>query len=70
MELAEGKNPYDGYTAPEVIQMICYEEPPVLSSSEWSTEFVDFVEKCLVKDVNERWSMSELMNVRVFSKEL
>ena len=42
-----------------------------MSSAEWtaaakfSPEAVDFVSKCLVKNVEERWSVSELMNVSV-----
>ena len=42
---------------------VCTEPAPMLSSSKWSDEFVDFVSKCLVKDVNERWSVKELMEV-------
>lgn len=38
---------------------------PALSSSKWSVAFVDFVGKCLEKDVNKRWSVSELLNVRL-----
>ena len=34
-----------------------------------SEVFVDFVKKCLVKDVKERWSVSELMGVSSFSDE-
>ena len=45
------------------------DEPPSLSSK-WSPELVDFVSKCLVKDVKERWSVKQLMEVRVFSEEL
>ena len=44
---------------------MCDGQPPSLSSYEWSSEFVDFVSKCLVKDVEERWSVKELMEVRV-----
>ena len=42
---------------------MCLEPAPTLSSSKWSDELVDFVSKCLVKDVNERWSVKELMEV-------
>ena len=38
-------------------------ESPFLSSSERSAAFVDFLSKCLVKDVKERWSVSELLRV-------
>ena len=36
---------------------------PSLSSEIWSAEYVGFVEKCLVKDVNKRWSVKQLMEV-------
>ena len=64
IELAEGKNPYRLYTALQVMRLVCDGQPPSLSSSEWSAEFVDFVSKCLVKDVKERWSVEQLMEVR------
>ena len=63
IELAERQNPYAGCTSAAVMKAILMSEPPSLSSSKWSAEFVDFVNKCLVKDVKERWSVSELMNV-------
>ena len=44
------------------------DEPPSLSSK-WSSEFVDFVSKCLVKDVQERWSVKQLMDVSSFTRE-
>ena len=65
IELAEGQNPYAGCTSAAVMKAILMSEPPSLSSSKWSAEFVDFVNKCLVKDVKERWSVQELMEVRV-----
>ena len=42
-------------------------EPPAFSSSTWSNDLVDFVSKCLVKDVNERASVEELLEVGVSS---
>ena len=36
---------------------------PSLSSSEWSSDLVDFVKKCLVKDVKKRASVEDLMEV-------
>ena len=40
-------------------------QPPLsLSPSKWSSEFVDFVNRCLVKDVECRGSVEELMGVR------
>ena len=65
IELAEGKNPFAGCTALKVMRLVCDGQPPALSSSKWSAAFVDFVNKCLVKDVKERWSVQELMSVCV-----
>ena len=69
IEMAEGKNPFDGCTSAIVRKRVMKEEPPTLSSSKWSAAFVDFVNKCLMKDVKERWSVSELMEVSSFTDE-
>ena len=73
LELADGKNPYAEYSEMQVgmtmegdkqmIKSVCFGEPPSLTSSGWSSEFVDFVGKCLVKDVNERWDVRALLRV-------
>ena len=73
LELADGKNPYAAYSEMQVgvvkendkqmIKSVCFGKPPSLTSSGWSSEFVDFAGKCLVKDVNERWSVKRLMEV-------
>ena len=65
IELAEGRNPFAGLSSVAVMKAILMSESPSLSSSKWSTEFVDFVDKCLVKDVKERWSVNQLMEVSV-----
>ena len=51
-----------------MIKSVCFGEPPSLTSSGWSSEFVDFVGKCLVRDVEERWSVERLMSVSVFDE--
>ena len=63
IEMAEGKNPFDGCNSALVMNRVLNEKPPTLSSSKWSAEFVDFVRKCLVKDAANRYSVKELMNV-------
>ena len=63
IELAEGKNPFSGCSAAQVMKTVYLGDPPSLSAGKWSSEFVDFVNKCLVKDVKERWDANELMNV-------
>ena len=57
IEMAEGKNPYSDCKNEEDMQnRVCREASPVLTSSGWSDAFVDFVKRCLVKDVEERVS--------------
>ena len=63
IELAQGKNPYDGFSSAKVTKAVCLGGIPSLSSSEWSSSFVDFVSKCLVRDAKERASVDELMSV-------
>ena len=63
IELAEGKNPYAAFSEKKTIKEICYGNIPSLSSSEWSSEFVSFVKDCLVRDVEKRKSVNELIIV-------
>ena len=63
IELAQGKNPYDGFSSARVTKAVCFDPIPSLSSSEWSSSFVDFVSKCLVRDAKKRASVDELMSV-------
>ena len=66
IELAEGKNPFaEKESSAEIVCAVLMDQPPSLSSSKWSAEFVDFVSKSLVKNVSERWSVQQLMEVRV-----
>ena len=65
IEMAEGKHPLASCTSFQVMKKVCDGEPPSLSSSEWSSDLVEFVKKCLVKDVNRRSSVEELMKVGV-----
>lgn len=64
IELGEGKNPFEDMDVYHMKNCICYSDPPSLSRDKYSPELVDFVEKCLVKDVKKRASVSELMDVR------
>ena len=63
IELAEGKNPFADCSSFVVMKAVCLGDAPSLTSSKWSADFVDFVSKCLTKDVEERWSVSQLMSV-------
>ena len=68
IEMAEGKHPFDGYTTDRVRSAVLNGNPPSLTSSQWSSDLVNFVRKCLVKDVNKRASVDELLKVRLDSK--
>ena len=63
MELAEGKNPFEMCTKETYQYRLKKGDPPSLLSEKWSAAFVDFVSRCLVKDVKERWDMKQLMRV-------
>ena len=68
-ELAEGKNPFEDIESNKVKAAIYSNDPPSLSSEKWSADFMDFVSKCLVKNVKERPSVSELMNVSDYDSD-
>ena len=56
--------PEDDDDLPEIVGSYYF---PFGELKGFSDAFVDFVKKCLVKEVNERWSMDVLMNVSCFS---
>ncbi|OAO14467.1 protein kinase, partial [Blastocystis sp. ATCC 50177/Nand II] len=58
-ELAEGKNPLEGCS----IAMLKRGSVPSLSPEKGSGRFRSFLSQCLVKDVKERASVSELMRL-------
>ena len=61
IEMAESKNPFAKLTSLQVMNRVMNMPPPSLSSSEWSSDLVDFVKQCLVKDANERSSVDALL---------
>ena len=63
IELAEGRNPYASASLKRMVVRICNKDPPYLSRKKWSPTLVDFVSKCLVKNVKERASVRVLMDV-------
>ena len=65
IEMIGGRNPYVGLTSTEFKNELLNKSPPSLSSSGWSNDLVDFVKRCLVKDVNERSSVEALLKVSV-----
>ena len=65
IEMVGGRNPYVGLTSTEFKNELLNKRPPSFSSSGWSNDLVDFVKRCLVKDVNERASVETLLEVSV-----
>ena len=63
IELATCINPFVNLEDDEIMKRICDQDPPSLSSSQWSADFIDFVNNCLIKDVNKRPSAEKLVNV-------
>ena len=61
-EMASGKKPYSP-SGKNPKETILDSYPPSLSKDKWSAPFRDFLSKCLEKVVNQRASVSELMNV-------
>ena len=65
IEMAEGRNPFAGMTSAKIMNLVLNKSPPSLSSSGWSSDLVDFVSACLVKDVKKRASVNDLLEVSV-----
>lgn len=63
MELAEGKNPFERCDEVEMKFTLLEDDPPSLSDATWSFLFRMFVNACVTKDVNERWSVGDLVDV-------
>ena len=63
IEMAEGKHPFAGYSEEEVRDAVRHERLSI--SCEWSFVWIDFVKRCLVKDVKKRASVEELLRVGV-----
>ena len=68
IEMVEGRHPFVGYNSYQVMKRVCDGDPPSLSSSGWSSDLIDFVSTCLVKDVDKRSSVNELLTVVVFER--
>ena len=63
IEMVGGRNPYVGLSSTEFKNRLLKISPPSFSSSGWSDDLVDFVKRCLVKDVSERASVEALLEV-------
>jgi len=63
IELAELKPPNWNLAPMEAVALIPKQPPPTLKSpSHWSSDFVDFVGRCLKKDPKERTPAKDLLN--------
>ena len=63
IELAEKRNPFGDFSW-FVGEDACNMNPIRLSNEKWSAEFIDFVDKCVIRSVEKRASVRELMEVR------
>ncbi|XP_054166856.1 serine/threonine-protein kinase 3-like isoform X2 [Oppia nitens] len=62
LEMAEGKPPYGDIHPMRAIFMIPTKPPPSFRDPDrWSSEFIDFVQKCLVKNPEQRATASHLL---------
>lgn len=69
LEMAEGKPPYGDIHPMRAIFMIPQKPPPSFRDpNRWTTEFIDFVSLCLVKNPEERATASDLLE-HVFIRE-
>ena len=64
LEMVEGVNPL---FSDDMLTIECVRKrfKPRFSEGKWSEDSKDFVEKCLVSDVEQRTSVNELMQVSV-----
>ena len=63
IELVEGEHPFKDINVSRVEKHVRNKDSPSISRRKWPAAFADFVSKCLVKDVSERWSVRQLMDV-------
>jgi len=62
LEMANGEVPRLDMPPMKVLFTISTEAPPTLDKPYlWSVDFKDFLDKCLRKDPNERWSAKQLL---------
>lgn len=62
LEMAEGKPPYGDIHPMRAIFMIPTKPPPSFREPDrWSPEFIDFVQKCLVKNPEQRATSTDLL---------
>jgi protein-serine/threonine kinase len=64
MEMAEGEPPYMEFPPLRALFLITTKGiPPLKEPEKWTPEFQDFVNQCLVKEVEDRPGAEELLKV-------
>ncbi|XP_054974823.1 STE20-like serine/threonine-protein kinase [Sorex araneus] len=62
IEMAEIEPPHHELNPMRVLLKIAKSEPPTLAQpSKWSSNFKDFLKKCLEKNVDSRWNTTQLL---------
>nr|XP_004050096.4 STE20-like serine/threonine-protein kinase isoform X2 [Gorilla gorilla gorilla] len=62
IEMAEIEPPHHELNPMRVLLKIAKSEPPTLAQpARWSSDFKDFLKKCLEKNVDARWTTSQLL---------
>ena len=62
MELAEGEPPYMRDQNVMIVRKTLLQSMPRINTQKWSAEFQDFIDRCLVKDPEQRWSAEMLLH--------
>lgn len=62
VELAQGEPPYINEQQTRVLYNIAQNEPPKIDAKRWSPEFCNFVDMCLKKDPDARFSTDQLLD--------
>ena len=68
-ELTEGNPPFHRYYNPHSLNALLdaiIEQPVPRIPDRWSDLMNDFVQKCLIKDKHERWTMDQLLGHPLF----
>ena len=68
-ELLTTQPPFHAYVKKgglALFNAICNEPVPPISG-DWSTTMKDFVEKCLIKNRDERWTIKQLLGHELFN---
>ncbi|OXB58139.1 hypothetical protein ASZ78_004765 [Callipepla squamata] len=64
IEMAQIEPPHHELNPMRVLLKIAKSDPPTLAQpSKWSSDFKDFLKKCLEKNVDSRWSATQLLQM-------